>query len=96
LDRKHQVQGGDFREQHCKSAVVDVHDTVYRPTTLSKFEIYFEEKDRVGVEQNIGIMTSSEGGSCQLAPGSPDVVAMLIDANTFEWFKRYNLKDSQG
>jgi hypothetical protein len=59
---------------------------LYRPTTLSKFEIYFEEKDRVGVEQNIGIMTSSEGGSCQLAPGSPDVVAMLIDANTFEWF----------
>jgi hypothetical protein len=56
---------------------------------------FTSRKKTVGVE-HIGIMTSSEGGSCQLAPGSPDVVAMLIDANTFEWFKyRYNLKDSQ-
>jgi hypothetical protein len=76
--------------------VVDVHDTVYRPTTLSKFEIYFEEKDRVGVEQNIGIMTSSEGGFLPAGSRISDVVAMLIDANTFEWFKyRYNLKDSR-
>jgi hypothetical protein len=35
-----------FENNTVKSAVVDVHDTVYRPTTLSKFEIYFEEKDR--------------------------------------------------
>jgi hypothetical protein len=35
-----------FENNTAKSAVVDVHDTVYSPTTLSKFEIYFEEKDR--------------------------------------------------
>jgi hypothetical protein len=85
-----------FENNTGKSAVVDVHDTVYRPTTPSTFEMYFEEQDRVGVEQNIDLMTSSGGGSCQLAPGSPDVITMLMNADTFEWFKyRYNLEDSQ-
>jgi hypothetical protein len=33
-----------FENNTGKSAVVDVHDTVYRPTTT--FEMYFEEQDR--------------------------------------------------
>jgi hypothetical protein len=66
---------------------------VYRPTTPSTFEMYFEEQDRVGGR------TEHPHDFVRrwfLPAGSriTDVITMLMNADTFEWFKyRYNLED---
>jgi hypothetical protein len=54
--------------------------------------MYFEEQDRVGVEQNIDLMTSSGGGSCQLQDHRRHHHAGA-DSSGSKY--HYNLEDSQ-
>jgi hypothetical protein len=83
-----------FENNTAKSAVVDVHDTVYRPTTLSKFEIYFEEKDR-----RCGTHRHHDFVRRWFLPAGSRISRRRRHADRcqhVEWFKyRYNLKDSQ-